>query len=57
MRKSEDQITDADRKDADRRIKGGEAEESPDESGGDEQLAAGVSLPIRHGASTTMTAE
>ena len=34
-----------------------EAEEVSDESGGDEQLAAGVSLPIRHDASTTMTTE
>lgn len=50
MRKSEDQITEADKKDATRRIKGGVAEESPDESGGDEQLVpTSVSLPTRHG--------
>lgn len=43
MRKDEDQITEADKKDAKRRIQGqvGEAE-SPDDSGGDENLSTTV---------------
>ncbi|KAK3325811.1 phosphatidylserine decarboxylase-domain-containing protein [Apodospora peruviana] len=62
MRKSEDQITEHEKKEAKRRIQGAVAEESPDES--DEVGApagttatSGVRLPIRHGASTTMTTD
>ena len=38
MRKNEDQITEEDKKNAERRIRGGLSEESPDESGGDEAV-------------------
>lgn len=49
MRKSEDQITEADKQDASRRIKGGVAEESPDDSGGDDaqQALRETGFPIR----------
>ncbi|KAK4217164.1 phosphatidylserine decarboxylase-domain-containing protein [Rhypophila decipiens] len=50
MRKSEDQITEADKQDATRRIKGGVAEESPDDSGVDDdhkRLAVTGGIPIR----------
>ncbi|KAK4452315.1 phosphatidylserine decarboxylase-domain-containing protein [Podospora aff. communis PSN243] len=46
MRKDADQITEADKKDATRRIQGASGEvESPDDSGGDELAASGVLPP------------
>jgi len=46
MRKDDDQITEADKRDATRRIQGADgAEYSPDDSGGDDQLASSGLLP------------
>lgn len=53
MRKDEDQITEADKKDAARRIQGASGEESPDDSGGDDLGASGI-LPASAHASQTL---
>ncbi|KAK0616063.1 phosphatidylserine decarboxylase-domain-containing protein [Bombardia bombarda] len=57
MRKDESQITEADKVDAKRRIQGAMAEESPDESGGDEVTltAYGSAVPASSAAASAAT--